>query len=105
MSLDHRTFTKGPQTGQGTVKFVYGADRDWVVWLNEDDQPIASSERTDDVFRKAQLHARRLSALSFKKLNKAHISDVNDHISTCLVGALSPPVPIICETTSLMRLV
>ncbi len=73
---------------------IYGANADYIIFLNEEDQPITLSERTDEVFFKASEIAHRISAESFKKLDKAHINDVNDHISTCLVKALAKDCPI-----------
>ena len=94
MSLDYKTITIDSKTGHGTVKFIYGASVDFIVFLNEVDQPIVLSERTDEVYLKATEFALQISAQAFKKLDKAHLNDVNDHIQSCLVKALVNDFPI-----------
>lgn len=94
MNTDYRNLPIGQKTTHGTIKHIYGSGEDFIAFLNEVDQPVIFSERTDEVFLKAAEYAREISASAFRKLNKAHLNDVNDHIHYCLVKALAKDFPL-----------
>lgn len=86
---DFRNIQIGSVTTQGNVKFIYGASENFIVFLSDTYDLKCLSERNDNVYKNAGLKAKEISAKAFKKLDKVKIHDVNDHIASCLVDALS----------------
>lgn len=94
-TTDHRELTVGTQTNSGTVRHIYGADKDWIVFINEDQDlktlftPGSDSEKL--VKEKINPIAKELNLKAFQKLDKAQWSTNVDVLASCVVSALFSP--------------
>lgn len=94
-TIDFRNVALGSTTTQGTVQHIYGANQDWIVFLNESGdlktltQPDSQSEKLAET--KINSIAKDLNLKAFQKLDKAQWSTNIDVLGSCVVLAFQSP--------------
>ena len=85
---DFRQMQVGEETNIGTIKSIYACTEDFIVFLNDENEPRILTNGNDGKFNIAWDEAKRQSAKVLGKFNKVHLKTTTDLIANGLVSAL-----------------
>lgn len=90
--MDYRKLKIDSDTKLGKITYIWGVNKDDIVFYDENSSLKYLSARKDKVYAKAVEIANKLSSKAIKKLNVVRYGEVNDHIASCVAQAFKPGV-------------